>query len=282
MGNKPTTAVHLSVSIVLFNSSLEYLQRTLQSLFLSCSKAEVAGYLDTVSLDIIDNSCDAAYSTQVKSLLENTPSAETFNINYHGMPENVGFGAGNNYPINNLTSKFHLVLNPDVEIAESAISVAVNHLQVDEGIVLLCPQVSSKDGSQEFLCKRFPTVLVLLLRAFAPSFVRGLFQARLDNYEMRDVCAGASSVDIDLASGCFMMIRTQGFTEIGGFNENYFLYFEDFDLSLRLRNIGRTVFDPAVEIVHHGGYASSKGFRHVAMFMRSGIRFFNIHGWRLI
>ncbi|MFT4822902.1 MAG: GT2 family glycosyltransferase [Halioglobus sp.] len=282
MENKPTTAAHLSVCIVVYNSSLEYLQRTLQSLFLSCSKAEINGYLDTVSLDIVDNSCDAAYSTQVKSLLENTPVAETFKVNYLGMPENIGFGAGNNYSINKLASKFHLVLNPDVEIAESAISLALNHLQVDEGIVLLSPRVSNEDGYQEFLCKRFPTVLVLLLRAFAPSFVRRLFQARLDDYEMRDVCTGESSVDIDLASGCFMMIRTRSFIAIGGFNKSYFLYFEDFDLSLRLRGLGRTVFDPVVEIVHHGGYASGKGFRHVAMFMRSGIRFFNTHGWRLI
>ncbi len=282
MENKAPTATHLSVSIVLFSSSLDYLQRTLQSLLISCSKAEYHGYLNTLHVDIIDNSEDALYSDQVGSLLENIAAAEIFTIEYHAAAGNAGFGAGNNFSIDSLRSDYHLVLNPDVEIAESAITLALKHLQGDDGVVLLCPRVSSEDGSQEFLCKRFPSVLMLLLRAFAPEFLRKVFQVRLDSYEMRDVCSSAVVADVELASGCFMMIRTAAFTEVGGFNEQYFLYFEDFDLSLRLREFGRTVFDPAVEIVHHGGYAASKGLRHVAMFMRSGIRFFNTHGWRLI
>ena len=282
MENKPLKPAHLSVSIVLYDSSLEYLLSTLQSLFLSSSRAKQDGYLETLSLYLVDNSVDSIYSAQVRSLLENIPNADFFSINYNEAARNSGFGAGNNYPIENLCSDLHLVLNPDVEMAESAISTAVNYLLKDETTVLLSPRVSSDNGSQEYLCKRFPTVLVLLLRAFAPSFLRRLFQTQLDHYEMRDTCSGSAVADIDLASGCFMMIRTPVFSKVGGFNERYFLYFEDFDLTLRLREYGRTVFNPAVEIVHHGGYAAGKGLRHVAMFMRSGIRFFNTHGWRLI
>lgn len=282
MENKPLKPAHLSVSIVLYYSSLEYLLSTLQSLLLSGAKAKQEGYLASLSLFIVDNSVDAIYSAQVRSLLENIPDAEFFNVNYQEAAQNTGFGAANNYSIANLQSDFHLVLNPDVEVAESAISSALNHLLTDEAVVLLSPRVSSEDGSQEYLCKRLPTVLVLLLRAFAPRSLRRLFQAQLDDYEMRDVCSDTAVTDIDLASGCFMMIRTEAFSEVGGFNEKYFLYFEDFDLTLRLRELGRTVFDPNVEIVHHGGYAASKGLRHVAMFMRSGVRFFNTHGWRLI
>ncbi|MFK8047876.1 MAG: glycosyltransferase family 2 protein [Halioglobus sp.] len=282
MENKRLKPAHLSVSIVLYGSSLEHLQSTLQSLLLSSSKARQDDYLETLSLYIVDHSVDSAYSAQVRSLLENIPDAEFFSINYHVAEQNTGFGAGNNYPLENLQSDFHLVLNPDVEIAKPAISVALNHLLIDEAVVLLSPRVTGEDGSQEYLCKRFPTVFVLLLRAFSPVFLRRLFQARLDDYEMRDVCSGVEVANIDLASGCFMMLRSEPFTKVGGFNEKYFLYFEDFDLTLRLRDFGRTVFDPAVEIVHHGGYAASKGFRHVAMFMRSGVRFFNTHGWRLI
>ena len=79
-----------------------------------------------------------------------------------------------------------------------------------------------------------------------------------------------------------MLAPTGALLGVGGFNERYFLYFEDFDLSIRLRGEGRLLFEPAMQIVHHGGYAARKGFRHVGYFICSGIRFFNDHGWRWI
>ena len=99
---------------------------------------------------------------------------------------------------------------------------------------------------------------------------------------MRDVCSGAQVVEVPLASGCFMLLRRAALQRVGGFSEAYFLYFEDFDLSLRLAGEGRLLFDPAVRIVHHGGYAAGKGLRHVWLFARSGRRFFHDHGWRWI
>ena len=107
-------------------------------------------------------------------------------------------------------------------------------------------------------------------------------QAAGERYEMRDVCSGEAPVDVAIASGCFMLVRTAALRAVGGFNEDFFLYFEDFDLSLRLAEKGRLVFEPRMHIVHHGGYAANKGRAHVKYFIRSGIRFFNRHGWRLI
>jgi GT2 family glycosyltransferase len=155
----------------------------------------------------------------------------------------------------------------------------LTRLRGDAGIALVSPHVTGGDGRQEFLCKRYPSVLVLLLRAFAPRFVQERFRSRLDRYEMADVCGAGERVDVTLASGCFMLVPTRLLKTVGGFDERYFLYFEDFDLSLRLGACGRLVFDPAVRIVHHGGYAARKGPRHVAYFIRSGVRFFRQHGW---
>ena len=149
-------------------------------------------------------------------------------------------------------------------------------------VVLVAPRVDGEDGTREFLCRRYPSVLVLLLRAFAPGFIRRRFVERLDSYEMRDVCSGESSAEVILASGCFMLIRGDAFAAAGGFDERYFLYFEDYDLSMRLAGLGKLRFQPAMAIVHHGGYAASKGLRHIGLFVRSGCRFFNQYGWRWI
>ena len=78
-----------------------------------------------------------------------------------------------------------------------------------------------------------------------------------------------------------MLIRTALFTRLGGFDPRFFMYFEDYDLSLRAGRESTVAYIPAARIVHHGGEASRKGLRHVVWFLRSARQFFAIHGWKL-
>jgi GT2 family glycosyltransferase len=274
--------VRLSVSIVLHNSDLDLLRRTLQSLHDSARAARAAGYLEPVTVALVDNASDPSYRARLEPELLNWPCDDALGVSYLPQSHNRGFGHGHNTVLARLDSQFHLVLNPDVELQPDTLRAGLARLMHGEDIALACPRVVGRNGEQEFLCKRFPSVLVLLLRGFAPSFVRRLFQRRLVSYEMRDVCAGDRPVDVSIASGCFMLMRTRALQAVGGFDDEFFLYFEDFDLSLRLGRQGRLVFDPAMTIVHHGGYAASKGRRHLKYFIQSGLRFFNHHGWRWI
>ena len=282
MKNHQPAGTRLSVSIVVHHSCLEMLERALHSLARSAELAHAAGCVDRVLVEVLDNSPDDEYCNKALAAISGWPQSALFQLVYRRIADNRGFGAGHNSAIQHLESDFHLVLNPDAELAEDALRVGLSRLQQDPGIILLSPRVQGADGAQEFLCKRYPSVLVLLLRAFAPDSIRQRFRRRLHHYEMRDLCSGAEEADIPLASGCFMLVRTAALQSVGGFDERYFLYFEDFDLSIRLGSLGRLVFSPAVQIVHHGGYAASKGFRHLKYFVRSGVRFFRQHGWRWV
>jgi GT2 family glycosyltransferase len=282
MESSCTSPLQLSVSIVLHNSSPELLCRTIDSLQRSVGVARRAGCVGQVSVDIVDNSVDSAYQQQVHRVLAAQPQDEFFRLKYSAQTVNQGFGPGHNSVIKDADSDYHLILNPDVELQDDTLHLGLAFMESDHGVALLSPRVWGSDGQQEFLCKRYPSVLALLLRGFAPAFISRLFRKRLDHYEMRDVCAGEQSVDVVLASGCFMLVPTKALRASGGFSDDYFLYFEDFDLSLRLGGQGRLVFNPAMQIVHHGGYAASKGFKHVKYFIKSGITFFNQHGWRWI
>lgn len=282
MKNPGRAPVRLSVSIVLYDSSMELFRRTLCSLQHAARQAHAAGCVGRVEVDVVDNSRDVQYRECVQQTLAKWPRSDFFQINYRALAENRGFGAGHNHVIPALDSDFHLVLNPDVELAETALSTGLESLRDADDTVLVSPRVTTGDGRREYLCKRYPSVLVLLLRAFAPRVVRNVFHRRLDRYQMRDACSGDRVVDVLLASGCFMLLRTAALRAVGGFDERYFLYFEDFDLSLRLGRQGRLLFNPAVQIIHHGGYAASKGLRHVRYFIASGITFFRQHGWRWI
>ncbi|HET6266063.1 MAG TPA: hypothetical protein VFD95_14465, partial [Usitatibacter sp.] len=61
----------------------------------------------------------------------------------------------------------------------------------------------------------------------------------------------------------------------------FFMYFEDYDLSLRVGRESQVAYVPQARIRHHGGEASRKGLRHVAWFVSSAVRFFARHGWRI-
>jgi GT2 family glycosyltransferase len=282
MENPDQSARRLSVSVVLYNSPLDLLQRNLRSLQHSALLAQSSSRLGGVDVYIIDNSIDPERREGAREFVSQWAAEEAFALHYEAQPENGGFGAGHNSVIARLDSEYHLILNPDVELSEETLLVGLSTLEEDRGIALVSPRVAGDDGRQEFLCKRYPSILVLLLRAFAPRFIRRLFRSRLGRYEMRDICSGDREAEIMLASGCFMLVRTIALRKAGGFNDCYFLYFEDFDLSLRLGGQGRLIFNPAMHIVHHGGYAASKGLQHVKYFLRSGLRFFNQHGWRWI
>jgi GT2 family glycosyltransferase len=172
------------------------------------------------------------------------------------------------------------VLNPDVELAEEALSAALHYFEEHDDVGVIVPAMYRRDGTREYACKRYPTVLDLALRGFAPGPVRRLFAARLERYEMRDAIDSTVVSPIPVMSGSFMLLRRKAIESTGGFDPDYFLYFEDFDWSVRLNRVTRSAYVPTVRVVHHGGGAARKGWRHIAHFTRSGARFFNKNGWK--
>ena len=263
----------ISISIVVYNSSLALLRRTLLSL------AEAAAPLEQeVTVTVVDNASSGIYSENLTRLVQEIPG-DNFRLSLRRSNQNLGYGGGHNLALQDCGA-YHLVLNPDVELARDALQRGIARLEEDEETVLLSPYAAAPDGNQEYLCKRHPSVLVLLLRAFAPGLGWRLCPGKMAAYQMSDVCGPDLELDVPLASGCFMLMRGDALRAVGGFDDGYFMYFEDFDLSLRLAACGRVLYLPAVRIVHHGGYAGRKGLKHVWLFMTAGVRFFRQHGWR--
>jgi GT2 family glycosyltransferase len=264
----------LSISIVTYCPRPAELTATLGTLGHALQVLQDAGEVVT-HLQLIDHSPEAL--TRLPAL------ASGVSTHYRHDPANPGFGAGHNRVLAQPAQlgEFHLVLNPDVELAPDALSVALAFMRAHPDCVLLSPAARYADGSPQWLCKRYPSVLDLALRGFAPPWLKQRFARRLARYEMQDIADGDTHWDPPIVSGCFMLLRSSVFRQLGGFDEHFFLYFEDFDLSLRAARYGRLAHVPAVRIVHHGGHAARKGGRHILMFARSGLRFFRLHGWRL-
>jgi hypothetical protein len=268
----------LIVSVVSYDGDIAHLESMLRSLKGAADAlSQGSGELRVL---IIDNGpYSKVRSAELGDVL--TGWQEAFEILAgHG---NIGYGRGHNLAIARTAAEYHLVLNPDVELAPDSLANALAFIDAHPACGLLAPATFEEDGSLQFLCKRHPTVLDLLLRGFAPGWLRRRFQARLDRYEMRDVINERDVVwDPPIVSGCFMLFRTEVLRKLGGFDPRFFLYFEDFDLSLRMAKVARIAYVPSVRIVHHGGGAARKGLRHVRMFVTSAVKFFNVHGWRWV
>lgn len=194
---------------------------------------------------------------------------------------NVGYGRGHNLAIERAQSAYHLVLNPDIDLDAQALARAWAFFAAHPEAGLLAPRIGDDGGDIQYLCRRYPTVLDLFVRGFLPARLRKPFATRLAAYEMRDVINERDVVwDPPIISGCFMLFRTDVLKRLKGFDARYFLYFEDYDLSLRAHEIARVAYVPAVRVLHHGGGASRKGFAHIRMFVASAFKFFGRFGWK--
>lgn len=264
----------------------------LESLAFACERARARTPLEQVRISIIDNSLDgepdpAQFSPgDMRELASSSrlSGCELRLLHGHG---NIGYGAAHNLALrrhqleagSESRPDYHLLLNPDVEFDPDSLAAGLAYLNENPQAVLVSP-AASRNGEPQYLCKRYPSLLLLFLRGFAPAFLRAPFARRLAEYEMRDLPGDRPSSGISIASGCCMLCRGDALGQVGGFDEGFFLYFEDFDLSLRLGQVGRLVHLPAMRIRHAGGGAAGKGLGHIAMFCRSAWRFFHRHGWK--
>ncbi len=266
----------LSVSVVVYRSNVQQLTSTLVSLGAAYTALRSIRPGVSAVLYLVDNdgSMDAAALFKILR-------AHDIECQLISGQRNVGYGRGHNLALARATSRYHLVLNPDIELDQQALAQAFDFLDAHLEVGLLVPHIVDKNGHSQYLCRRYPTLLDLFIRGFLPVPVSRWFAQRLAKYEMRDLINEREVVWGPLiVSGCFMLFRTETLKRLKGFDARYFLYFEDYDLSLRTHEVAQVVYMPTVRIVHYGGGASRKGRGHICMFMTSAYKFFNRFGWR--
>lgn len=278
--NQGAAVCSLTVSIVTFTEERAELIVTISSLVSSLLRAHKDGFIDKSKILLINNMKDVEFELSFfNELLLELDGVECDMEIIQGH-ENIGYGSGHNLGLNHELGGFYLFMNPDVEIEEAALSAGLSYLIEHTEVGMVSPHTQGRDGEQQFLCKQYPSVFDLFLRGFMPESTRRFFAERLDKYELRMLSETEPTIRIPVIGGCFMLCRSSVLAEIGGFDSRYFLYFEDFDLSLRLGAVADIAYLPKMRIKHLGGQASSKGLWHILMFIRSGFRFFSTHGWR--
>lgn len=172
-----------------------------------------------------------------------------------------GFGENHNAAFRRSRGGMFCVLNPDIRLEEDPFPALVSRLQ-DLRVGVVAPLIVNPQGEVEDSARRFPTPLSILGKALGAKPAA--------EYEI-----GSGPVFPDWVAGMFMVFRREVFESLGGFDERYFLYYEDVDLCARLRAAGfQTVLEPGARAIHQARRESHRNWRYRAWHLRSMLRFF--------
>lgn len=260
----------LSIAIVTYNDE-KYIEKCIGSIV-----GHIGGGL-SYRLYVIDNNSRDRTVDLVKGFTTGKAANETSDkITLIQNSKNVGFGTAHNQVLDMLDSRYHLVVNPDVTIVNDCITEMAAYMDKHPGIGLLSPLIKYPDGRIQYLCKRNPTFWDLFIRlAFPRSFTK-----RRHYFEMRET-GYDKEFEIEYATGCFMFFRTEIFKKINGFDENFFLYLEDADITRRVNHVSRTVFYPYNYVVHEWQRGSHKNLKLALVDIKSAAYYFRKWGFRL-
>jgi GT2 family glycosyltransferase len=221
---------------------------------------------------LVANRCD---DRSAEFVLETYPAVSVLRTE-----NRAGYGENHNLNLARASGRYFVIMNVDMEVREDTLSELFSFMEANPDVGLSCPKVLNPDGSIQGLNRRLPTIWDLFLRRFMPRRLRGAFRKRLECYEMRDV-GYDSSYDVPFVSGAFMFARTSLLKALGGFDERYFLYYEDADLSRRVQRTHRTSYWPKAVVTHYWARRAHMGWLHTGYHLQSALQYFRTWGVRV-
>ncbi len=218
---------------------------------------------------VIDNSED-------DSLRQHLP--DDGRIDYRHVA-NRGFGAGHNIALREAIDAnpdgFHLVMNADVCWEGDVLAPLVGYLRENPDVGMVMPKVYYPDGALQYTCRMLPTPYDVFAKRFLPSV---LTRRRIGRYLL-----AAHDHDRELNCpyllGSFLLFRNSALAECGLFDERFFMYPEDIDITRRVHQHWRTMYWPGVSIIHEHAAASRKSCRMLWIHVSNMVRYFNKWGW---
>ena len=172
-----------------------------------------------------------------------------------------GFGANHNHAFGKASGQYFCVINPDIRFDSDPFSALLASLN-NPAVGVIAPLVVGPKGDVEDSARRFPTPWIILSKVFG--------QRKQVDYSLND-----QLITPDWVGGMFMLFPRQVFQQLHGFDERYFLYYEDVDLCGRLQLAGyRVAVCPGIKVVHHAQRSSHRSLKFLRWHMASMLRFF--------
>lgn len=199
-------------------------------------------------------------------------------VRYIFTGKNLGYGAAHNIALRESVyyrTPYHLVMNSDIIVRAEDIDTIYRFMEQHAAVGQLMPRVSYPNGETQYLCKLLPTPLDVFSRRFLPSI---LTQRRTRRYELRE-SGYDKPMNVPYLSGCFMFLRTEAALKARLFDERYFMYPEDIDLTRTIHRDYLTLYWPQVTIIHNHTRGSYRSMKMLWIHIVNMCRYFNKWGW---
>jgi GT2 family glycosyltransferase len=273
----------------LFIASIAAFKRYFKKILTSFSKminVSIVTYLTPIEdvHNVLSICCD---SLVVKNIfvIDNSPDdrlckalISDHKVKYIHNPSNLGYGSAHNIALRESLLQnipFHLVLNADVVFDSKILEQIVSYANRNKDIGLISPKMLYEDGSVQCSRKLLPTPFNMFLRAFLPRS----FRTQADDKFQLENLGYDRPLFVPYVSGAFMFFRTSILEKIGLFDERFFMYPEDIDLSRRVAQVSEVRFAPNFVITHKYGGATRKSLRMFVIHFFNMCRYFNKWGW---
>lgn len=250
--------MRLTASIVTYRTDLLELEKVLELVARSCVE----------KVFVIDN----ARQKGVEDLCARFPGC------VYIPSANRGYGAGHNRAIEKAMqegARLHLVMNSDISFSPDSLALLAGYMEDNPDVGCLQPRIVNPLGELQYTVRRLPAPIDLIWRRFFP---RSLMRGRLDDYELRNVDHSVE-FNVPCHQGSFMFLRTDALRKVGLFDERFFLYGEDIDLTRRIHESYRTMYVPFVTVVHRHRQESYHSLRMLGIHCVNMVRYFNKWGW---
>ena len=261
----------LSASIVVYNGAEEALNAAASVL---CHTAKYP-----LTLYLVDNaSPDGSGARLQQAVADGALSAkEDQTVQVICREVNGGFGTGHNTVLPLLDSDFHFILNPDILLRNDVLSGMADWLTDHSEAVMARPALIFPDGKPQQLPLQKCSALALVYRQLPQLSFLKRFN---DRYVMEGTDL-SKPTPIEFCTGSFSCLRTAVMKKIGGFDERYFMYVEDADLTQKARKEGLVYLLPQFTAVHAWHRAPHTDGSHFKMQLKSMLRYFSKWGFRL-
>ena len=251
----------LSVSLVLHINDYEEVAKAIKCVL----ESKLVGIIY-----LLDNSP----SEKLKKLKKINPEK----ISYIFNGNNLGFGSAHNIAIKKSTKskyKYHLILNPDIEFESGNLELLFDYMEENLNCGMVSPKVFYPSGELQPLCKKLPSIFHLVGKQIPIKWVKRKINANLEFHKFNY----NKPLNTPWLSGCFMFCRVTCFSSVGLFDERFFMYLEDLDLSRRFHKKHKTMFYPKAQIIHgyRSGWKSNKSL--FINLLSSTIKYFSKYGW---
>ena len=248
-------------------------------------RASIVTYrTDPEELTTCVNSLKAAGVKQV-TIVDNSPTDSLrplcgkLGADYIFTGKNLGYGAAHNIALRQsleqADGEYHLVINSDVYFAPETISLITEFMDSHPEVGQLIPRTVYPDGREQAVVRMLPTPLDVIGRRFFPA---GLMRRRNSRYLLEHV-DHSRPFNVAYHQGSFMFLRLDALRRVGLFDERFFMYPEDIDLTRRIHEHYQTLFWPGATITHAHRAASYKSLRMLRIHCVNMIRYFNKWGW---